>query len=315
MDQIVVDLGLSVHERWELHKNHIAPLPGNDGGKRLCVVTGIHGDELEGQYVAFLLNQELQRHPEYLRGTVDIYPAMNPLGINTIQRGVPLFDLDMNRIFPGYMQGGTTQRIAGALFDAVKGYRYGIHFASFYLPGDFVPHVRIMDTGYQTSSLGNLFRLPYAVMRTPKPIDTTTLNYNWQIWESNAFSIYTSETAHIDEESAAQAVSAVLRYLSRVGVVKYTCHSGYLSTVINENDLATVLTPAGGIFRALRVPGQEVEYGDTIGEILDPFSIKPLNKSHSLPVILFLIANTHTTRPIGNPIPARTPACKLSPAI
>ena len=296
MDQIVVDLGLSVHERWELHKNHIAPLPGNDGGKRLCVVTGIHGDELEGQYVAFLLNQELQRHPEYLRG-------------------VPLFDLDMNRIFPGYMQGGTTQRIAGALFDAVKGYRYGIHFASFYLPDDFMPHVRIMDTGYQTSSLGNLFRLPYAVMRTPKPIDTTTLNYNWQIWESNAFSIYTSETAHIDEESAAQAVSAVLRYLSRVGVVKYTCHSGYLSTVINENDLATVLTPAGGIFRALRVPGQEVEYGDTIGEILDPFSIKPLNKSHSLPVILFLIANTHTTRPIGNPIPARTPACKLSPAI
>jgi len=73
MDQIVVDLGVSVHERWKLNKNHIAPLPGNDGGKRLCVVTGIHGDKLEWQYVAFLLNQELQRHPEYLRGTVDIY--------------------------------------------------------------------------------------------------------------------------------------------------------------------------------------------------------------------------------------------------
>ena len=60
--------------------------------------------------------------------------------------------------------------------------------------------------------------------------------------------------------SAAQAVSAVLRYLSRVGVVKYTCHSGYLSTAINENDLATVLTPAGGIFHALRVPGHEVAF-------------------------------------------------------
>ena len=82
---------------------------------------------------------------------------------------VPMFDLDMNRIFPGYMQGGTTQRIVGTLFAAVKGYRYGIHFASFYLPGDFVPHVRIMDTGYQTSPLGNLFGLPYVVMRTPKP--------------------------------------------------------------------------------------------------------------------------------------------------
>ena len=102
--------------------------------------------------------------------------------------------------------------------------------------------------------LGNLFGLPYVVMRTPKPIDTTTLNYNWQIWESNAFSVYTKETAHIDKDSA------VLRYLSRVGVVKYTCHSGYLSTAINENDLATVLTPAGGIFHALRVPGHEVAF-------------------------------------------------------
>lgn len=64
--------------------------------------------------------------------------------------------------------------------------------------------------------LGNLFGLPYVVMRTPKPIDTTTLNYNWQIWESNAFSVYTKETAHIDEDSAAQAVSAVLRYLRAV---------------------------------------------------------------------------------------------------
>ena len=75
------------------------PTTAGTGSEVTCVVTGIHGDELEGQYVAFLLNQELQQHPEYLHGTVDIDPAMNPLGINTIQRGVPLFDLDMNRIF------------------------------------------------------------------------------------------------------------------------------------------------------------------------------------------------------------------------
>ena len=33
------------------------------------------------------------------------------------------------------------------------------------------------------------------------PIDTTTLNYNWQIWETNAFSIYTKETDEVDEQS------------------------------------------------------------------------------------------------------------------
>ena len=36
--------------------------------------------------------------------------------------------------------------------------------------------------------------------------------------------------------------------------------------------MANVLTPAGGIFRRLVEPGQEVEYGQKIGVILDPFT-------------------------------------------
>ena len=101
MDITVAGLGLAVHERLELHKNRITPLPEKDVGKRISVVTGIHGDELEGQYAAWLLNRRLMEHPEYLHATVDIYPAVNPLGINTIQRSIPLFDVDLNRIFPG----------------------------------------------------------------------------------------------------------------------------------------------------------------------------------------------------------------------
>lgn len=109
-------------------------------------------------------------------------------------------------------------------------------------------------------------------MRKPTPIDTTTLNYNWQIWETNAFSIYTKETDEVDEKSAQEAVAAVLRYLSRVGLLRYNCHSGYLSSVVQENELSNVLTPAGGIFRRFVEPGQEVEYGQKLGVILDPFT-------------------------------------------
>lgn len=52
-------------------------------------------------------------------------------------------------MFPGYNMGETTQRIAAGLFESIKGYNYGIQFASFYMQGDFIPHVRMMDTGYQ----------------------------------------------------------------------------------------------------------------------------------------------------------------------
>ena len=109
-------------------------------------------------------------------------------------------------------------------------------------------------------------------MRKPEPIDTTTLNYNWQVWETNAFSVYTKETDEIDEHSAQEAVAAVLRYLSRVGLLRYNCHSGYLSSVVQESEMANVLTPAGGIFRRFVEPGQEVEYGQKLGVILDPFT-------------------------------------------
>lgn len=250
------------------------------GEKACAVVGGVRGNEVQQMYVGALLVRALARLEEQgalLPGNeILVIPCVNRFSMNVGSRFWPMDQTDINRMFPGYDQGETTQRIAAAVFEAVKGYRYGIHFASFYLPGDFVPHVRIMNTGYQTSSLGNLFGLPYVVMRTPRPIDTTTLNYNWQIWESNAFSLYTRETDRIDRASAAQAVNAVLRYLSRVGVVKYACHSGFMSTVVNESDLATVLTPAGGLFLPHKAPGDEVEYGETIGEILDPFTAEPL---------------------------------------
>ena len=246
------------------------------GDKAAAIVGGVRGNEIQQMYVCALLVKSLkalEKQGAILPGReILVVPCINHFSMNVGSRFWAMDKTDINRMFPGYDQGETTQRIAAALFEAVKGYRYGIHFASFYLPGDFVPHVRIMNTGYQTASLGNLFGLPYVVMRTPKPIDTTTLNYNWQIWESNAFSLYTRDTDRIDEASAQQAVSAVLRYLSRVGVVKYNCHSGYMSTVINESTLAPVLTPTGGIFRPKKVPGDPVEYGEVIGEILDPLT-------------------------------------------
>ena len=247
-----------------------------EGEKACAMVAAVRGNEVQQMYVCALLVKKLRKLEE--QGAIApgnellVVPCVNHFSMNVGSRFWAMDKTDINRMFPGYDQGETTQRIAAALFEAVQGYKYGIHFASFYLPGDFVPHVRIMNTGYQTASLGNLFGLPYVVMRKPEPIDTTTLNYNWQVWETNAFSVYTKETDEIDEQSAQEAVAAVLRYLSRVGLLRYNCHSGYLSSVVQESEMTNVLTPAGGIFRRFVEPGQEVEYGQKLGVILDPFT-------------------------------------------
>ena len=106
MIKSVVSTALPVDEKLEIQKNRIMPLRPDGKQKIFSVVTGTHGDELEGQYVCYRLNQILKNNREKLGGIVDIYPALNPLGMDTITRGIPRFDLDMNRIFPGD-SGGT----------------------------------------------------------------------------------------------------------------------------------------------------------------------------------------------------------------
>ena len=85
-----------------------------------------------------------------------VIPSVNHYSMNVGKRFWPSDNTDINRMFQGYNLGETTQRIAAGLFEAVKGYEYGIQLASFYIPGDFVAHVRMMDTGYQNASLANL---------------------------------------------------------------------------------------------------------------------------------------------------------------
>ena len=130
--------------------------------------------------------------------------------------------------------------------------------------------MRMMETGFQNPSLANLFGLPYVVIRKPRPIDTATLNYNWQIWNTSAFSLYTSATRHLDEASARMAVASVLRFLTRMGILRYTSHSGFIASVIREDDLTSVKNDLPGLYRRHVEPGQEVHRGQELASILDP---------------------------------------------
>ena len=245
------------------------------GNKAACIVGAIRGNEVQQLYTCSQLIKELKKLEK--RGAITnnneilVIPCVNSSGMNIGKRFWGPDNSDINRMFPGYSEGETIQRIANGLFENVQGYSYGIQFASFYMPGKFIPHVRMMETGYQSPSLANLFGLKYVVIRKPKPFDTVTLNYSWQLKNTNAFSIYTNATEQIDESSAKRAVVAVLRFLTRMGIIKYNSHSGYIASVINEDDLKSIKTDAAGIYRRIKNPGDGVERGDVLAEILDPY--------------------------------------------
>lgn len=245
------------------------------GDKAACILGPMRGNEIQQLYICSQLVRvlkELENNGCISSGKeVLVIPVVNNYSMNVGKRFWGVENADINRRFPGSSYGETASRIAGGVFEKIKDYSYGIQLASFYMTGEFVPHVRMMETGYQNTSLANLFGLPYVVVRKPRPIDTKTLNYNWQDEMTAAFSLYTNKNTEVDEKSASQAVAAILRFLTRMGIIRYESHSGYISHVIMEEDLTNIHVTSGGIFRGLVKAGEDVRYGHKLAEIIDPY--------------------------------------------
>ncbi len=245
------------------------------GVKSACIMGPVRGNEIQQLYICSQLVRtlkELENNGCISAGKqILVIPAVNTYSINVGERFFGVKEADINRNFPGSSTGEPAARLAAAMLTEVKEYVYGIQFTSFYMEGEFVPHVRMMETGYQNTSLANLFGLPYVVVRKPAPIDTTTLNYNWQNEMTAAFSVYTNCNSRIDEASARQAVAAVLRFLKRMGILRYESHSGFISHVLYESDLSDVHAKKAGIFRGKVQAGDDVRYGRELAQIIDPF--------------------------------------------
>ena len=266
------------------------------GEKSCCVIGSVRGNEIQQLYMCSRLVKVLSTLEKkgciaYDREIL-VIPSLNNYSTNISKRFWCLDNTDINRMFPGNADGETTERIAAAVFDEIKQYQYGIQFASFYIPGVFIPHVRMMKTCKENTSLANLFGLPYVVLRTPSSMDQSTLNYNWQVSGTAAFSVYTNATENIDEVSAEQGVSSVLRFLSRMGIIKYKCHGGYMGTIIEEDEMMNVKSGAAGIYRGLCSSGDEVSRGEVLAQVLHPYEgevideIKaPCDFTHKKPLV------------------------------
>lgn len=252
-----------------------------EGEQAVCIVGSMRGNENQQLYACSQLLRalrELEERGQLVEGRrILVVPCVNPYSMNVKKRFWSIDNTDINRMFPGYALGETTQRIAAGVFEQIRGYRFGIQFASFYMPGSFVPHIRMMATGYENVSLAAQFGLPYIVLHQPRPFDTTTLNYNWQIWETNAFSIYTTNTARIDRYSAQEAVHAILHFLSEQGIICGRKYYGHISRIVKSEDFLSLRAERAGFFQPFVRPGEQVVEGQRLAVISDPLLGEPLS--------------------------------------
>ena len=175
MIETIATAALAVNENLKIQKRRIE---NGKSKKRLSFVTGTHGDELEGQYLAYIVGSYLDEHIDCLDGIVDIYPALNPMGIDSITRGVPMFDLDMNRVFPGSQDGTMIEVICASIVEDIAGSDVcvDVHSSNIFLKE--IPQIRMSVPTAPTL-------LPYAKM----------MNVDF-IWIHDAATVLESTLAH-----------------------------------------------------------------------------------------------------------------------
>lgn len=246
------------------------------GKKSVCIVGSMRGNEVQQLYCCSQLVKkfsQLEAEGRISPGhKILIIPSCNPYSLNIQKRFWPIDNTDINRMFPGYNLGETTQRIADGVFKEIMDYQYGIQFTSFYMPGEFMPHIRMMEEGFSTVETAMKFEMPYVVVRKVRPYDTATLNYNWQVWDTQAFSFYTTSTTTIDRNSAGQAVLSIMKFLSSLGIIKYQGGAKEKSsTVVYDVDMVSVQTAKSGIFEPLVNVGDSVSEGTPLANIVHPY--------------------------------------------
>ena len=276
MIETIATAALAVNENLNIQKRRIE---NGTSKKRLSLVTGTHGDELEGQYLAYMIGSYLDEHIDCLDGIVDIYPALNPMGIDSITRGVPMFDLDMNRVFPGSKDGTMIEMICSMIVDDIVGSDVciDVHSSNIFLKE--LPQIRMSVPTAPTL-------LPYAKM----------MNVDF-IWIHDAATVLESTLAHtlntrgtktlvvemgvgmrITKEYCRQLFDGILNLMKELGMWNGETAPVREPIVSEGREVGFVNSDAAGIFVPCANFGDTVKKGDHIGDVVDPLSSKTVEK-------------------------------------
>lgn len=282
MVEVIASVGLPIDEKLMIKKNRIVPENAADIGsmKRISVVTGIHGDELEGQYVCYELQRRIEEEKDKLTGIVDIYPAMNPLGIDSITRGIPAFDLDMNRLFPGNIDGNMTEYLAAGIMEDVAGSDcvVDIHASNIYLTE--IPQIRINELhADKLIPLAKCANVDFIWVHGASTVLEATFAHSLNSIGTPVLVVEMGVGMRLTIEYGNQMVEGILNLMKELGIF-----SGSTSAVrkpmisTNPDDVSYLNASASGLFVPSVKHGARLSEGDLIGKIVDPLNGKVLDE-------------------------------------
>ncbi len=274
MIETIASVGLPIDEVLRIRKNRIMPQNAADSLPRISIVTGIHGDELEGQYICYELQRRIREEEQYLTGIVDIYPAMNPLGIDSITRGIPAFDLDMNRLFPGNTSGNMTEYLAAQIIRDVKGSDcvLDIHASNIYLSE--LPQIRINELHEEKLvPLAEEANVDFIWVHGASTVLEATFAYSLNSVGTPALVVEMGVGMRITKAYGDQLVDGIFNLMKKLGIWTGEVKKPRKPMISrNPEDVSYLNAKVSGIFIPSVKHGAVLKEGDLIGKIVDPLA-------------------------------------------
>jgi len=247
---------------------------------KLALVAGVHGNELNGIFVLSRLAEYLQRIADGTQATqrlnerIVIVPAVNVLGVNTRTRRWPFDKTDINRMFPGYDAGETTQRIANAVFQATHVAHYRIDVHSSNLDFEEVPQVRLYEPSEDESASAMLFGLPAVIERTTDSALTSTLGHAWRSAGGENFVIQAGRAGDLQLTHCERLFRALMAFLHHSGLVTgiELAAEDQDTHYFGLDQTFTLISEHAGLFVTPVQVGIWLQAGDLIGQVYDGFS-------------------------------------------
>ena len=282
MIQEVVSVDLPVHERLVIKKNRLEPENMTGKEKRISIVTGTHGDELDGQYICYEIIKKIQMYPEKLKGIVDIYPDVNPLGIDMGSRGIPMFNLDMNRVFPGDNNGAVAEYTAAGLIDDIIGSDFclDIHSSNIFLKE--MPQLRMTEENKdKLMPYAKKLNADFIWIYSSKTVLDATLAYSLNNMGVPTLVAEMGVGHRINNEYCQQLIEGIFNLMTELEVWDDAPVNVRNSIVSTEGQVSFISAAGSGIFVSSINSMGTIGMGTHIGDIIEPITGRVIQRIES----------------------------------
>lgn len=239
---------------------------GAKPGPVLCLIAGVHGDELNGIEVARRLGQEVDA--TRLNGTLIVAPIVNVFGYTRISRYLP-DRRDLNRSFPGTRTGSIASRMAHGFFnDIVRRCDALVDFHTGSFQRSNLPQIRADLTNPEvlefTRGMGKTLVLHSPGTRGMLRVAAVATGIPAVTFEVGAPQFL--ELEHIEP-----AVETIRVLMHRMAMLEAKGHDeAKQDPVPIYFDSRWVRTNASGLLFSDVALGQQVRLGHKLGHVVDP---------------------------------------------